>query len=223
MKGFHIAIDGPAGSGKSTISKALADQFGFIHIDTGAMYRAITYVALKKGIDLTKEENYHFVQDIEVEYKEDKILVDGEDVGCYIRSDLVTKNVSLVSSFPLVRKNLVAIQQKTSKNKNVIMDGRDIGTVVLPNANLKIFLTANLEERSKRRMLELQQKGLDVNLSEVIKDIERRDKFDSSRKASPLIIAKDAIIIDTTNYSIEETIQRIKEEIEKKEANYGRK
>ena len=103
------------------------------------------------------------------------------------------------------------------------MDGRDIGTVVLQNANLKIFLTANLEERSKRRMLELQQKGLDVDLSTVIKDIEKRDEFDSSREFSPLIIAKDAVIIDTTNYSIEETIQRIKEEIEKKEANYGRK
>ncbi len=223
MKDFHIAIDGPAGSGKSTISKALADKFGFIHIDTGAMYRAITYIALKKGIDLTKEKNYHFVQDINVEYKEDKILVDGEDVGCFIRSDEVTKNVSLVSSFPLVRSYLVKIQQRTSKNKKVIMDGRDIGTVVLPNANLKIFLTANLEERSKRRMLELQQKGLDVDLSTVIKDIEKRDEFDSSREFSPLIIAKDAVIIDTTNYSIEETIQRIKEEIEKKEANYGRK
>ncbi len=223
MKDFHIAIDGPAGSGKSTISKALADQFGFVHIDTGAMYRAITYLALKKGIDLEKEDNYRFIKDINIEYKQDQILVNGENVGCYIRSDDVTKNVSLVSSFPLVRKYLVEVQQKTSKNNNVIMDGRDIGTVVLPNADLKIFLTANLEERSKRRMLELHQKGFDVDLATVIKDIEKRDKYDSTREFSPLIIPKDAIIIDTTNYSIEQTVQRIKEEIEKKEASHGRK
>ncbi len=223
MKEFHIAIDGPAGSGKSTISKKLADLYGFIHIDTGAMYRAITYMALKKGINLNNEESYHFIEDLDVEYRNDKILVNNEDVGCFIRSDDVTKNVSLVSSFPLVRKYLVKIQQRTSKNKKVIMDGRDIGTVVLPNANLKIFLTANLEERSKRRMLELQEKGLDVDLATVISDIEKRDKFDSSRKFSPLIVPKDAIIIDTTNFTIEQTVQKIKEEIEKKEANYGRK
>ncbi len=222
MSHFHVAIDGPAGSGKSTISKKVSKELGLIHIDTGAMYRAITYLALKKGIDLHDENAYAFLEETKIEYKDDKIFLNKEDVTEVIRSDQVTKNASLVSSFPSVRRYLVKIQQQAAKNIDVIMDGRDIGSVVLPNANVKIFLTAHVEERAKRRMRELQLKGLDIDLSTVIKDIEVRDEKDSTRKESPLIIPKDAIIVDTTHYTIDDTVNRIKKEILKKEAYYGR-
>lgn len=222
MSHFHVAIDGPAGSGKSTISKKVSKELGLIHIDTGAMYRAITYLALKKGIDLHDENAYAFLEETKIEYKDDKIFLNKEDVTEVIRSDQVTKNASLVSSFPSVRRYLVKIQQEAAKNIDVIMDGRDIGSVVLPNANVKIFLTAHVEERAKRRMRELQLKGLDIDLSTVIKDIEVRDEKDSTRKESPLIIPKDAIIVDTTHYTIDDTVNRIKKEILKKEAYYGR-
>lgn len=222
MSHFHVAIDGPAGSGKSTISKKVSKELGLIHIDTGAMYRAITYLALKKGIDLNDEQAYHFLEDTKIEYKDDKIFLNQEDVTELIRSDQVTKNASLVSSFPSVRRYLVKIQQDAAKGINVIMDGRDIGSVVLPDADLKIFLTAHVEARAKRRMRELQLKGQDIDLSTVIKDIETRDEKDSTRKESPLIIPKDAIIVDTTHYTIDDTVNRIKKEILKKEAYHGR-
>lgn len=222
MSHFHVAIDGPAGSGKSTISKKVSEEMGLIHIDTGAMYRAITYLALKKGIDLYDEASYAFLSETKIEYKENKIFLNGEDVTEVIRSDQVTKNASLVSSFPTVRRHLVKIQQDAAQHIDVIMDGRDIGSVVLPNADVKIFLTAHVEERAKRRMRELQLKGLDIDLSTVIKDIEVRDEKDSTRKESPLIIPKDAIIVDTTHYTIDDTVNRIKKEILKKEAYHGR-
>ncbi|NLN50518.1 MAG: (d)CMP kinase [Acholeplasmataceae bacterium] len=223
MPNFHVAIDGPAGSGKSTISKRVAEELNLIHIDTGAMYRAITYVALKEGIDLDDEQAYDFVEMVKINYTNDKIYANGEDVTEKIRSDKVTKNVSKVSSFPTVRKHLVKIQKQAANGKNVIMDGRDIGSVVLVDADLKIFLTANVEERAKRRMLELHQKGLEIDLLTVIKDIEMRDLKDSTRKASPLIIPKDAIIVDTTDYSIEDTVQVIINEIVKKETYHGKR
>lgn len=222
MSHFHVAIDGPAGSGKSTISKKVSKELGLVHIDTGAMYRAITYLALKKGIDLHDENAYAFLEETKIEYKEDKIFLNKEDVTEVIRSDQVTKNASLVSSFPSVRRYLVKIQQEAARNIDVIMDGRDIGSVVLPNADVKIFLTAHVEERAKRRMRELQLKGQDIDLSTVIKDIEVRDEKDSTRKESPLIIPKDAIIVDTTHYTIDDTVNRIKKEILKKEAYHGR-
>ena len=223
MRGFKVAIDGPAGSGKSTISKRVADELGLIHIDTGAMYRAITYLALQKNIDLDNEAAYHFVRDVKIEYKDDRIYANNEDVTDKIRSDIVTKNVSKVSSFPLVRTHLVGIQQRATEGINVIMDGRDIGSVVLPNADIKIFLTANVEERAKRRMREKQLKGESIDLREMIKDIEERDRKDSTRKQSPLIIPADAIIVDTTNYTIEDTVNRVKKEILKKETYYDRR
>ena len=216
MRGFHIAVDGPAGSGKSTICDIVAERLNIIHIDTGSMYRAITYLALEKKIDLNDEKSYGFVKDTSIVYEENKIFANGIDVTKQIRSLEVTKNVSKVSSFPSVRKHLVKLQRKASKGKNVIMDGRDIGSVVLPNADLKIFLTANIEERAKRRMLELHAKGQDVDLLTMIEDIKIRDHKDSTRKASPLIIPKDAIIVDSTNYSIEETVEVIIKEILKR-------
>ncbi|HHV33590.1 MAG TPA: (d)CMP kinase [Acholeplasma sp.] len=216
MRGFHIAVDGPAGSGKSTICDIVAERLNIIHIDTGSMYRAITYLALEKKIDLNDEKSYGFVKDTSIVYEENKIFANGIDVTEQIRSLEVTKNVSKVSSFPSVRKHLVKLQRKASKGKNVIMDGRDIGSVVLPNADLKIFLTANIEERAKRRMLELHAKGQDVDLLMMIEDIKIRDHKDSTRKVSPLIIPKDAIIVDSTNYSIEETVEVIIKEILKR-------
>jgi len=216
MRGFHIAVDGPAGSGKSTICDIVAKRLNIIHIDTGSMYRAITYLALKKKINLDDEESYGFVKDICIVYKDNKIFIDDIDVTKKIRSDLVTKNVSKVSSFPTVRKHLVELQRKSAKGLNVIMDGRDIGSVVLPNADLKIFLTAEIEQRAKRRMLELHEKGQDVDLLTMIEDIKSRDYKDSTRKESPLVIPKDAVIIDTTNYSIDETVEVIIKEILKK-------
>ncbi len=216
MRGFHIAVDGPAGSGKSTICDIVAERLNIIHIDTGSMYRAITYLALEKKIDLNDEKSYGFVKDTSIVYEENKIFANGIDVTEQIRSLEVTKNVSKVSSFPSVRKHLVKLQRKASKGKNVIMDGRDIGSVVLPNADLKIFLTANIEERAKRRMLELHAKGQDVDLLMMIEDIKIRDHKDSTRKVSPLIIPKDAIIVDSTNYSIEGTVEVIIKEILKR-------
>lgn len=216
MRGFHIAVDGPAGSGKSTICDIVAERLNIIHIDTGSMYRAITYLALEKKIDLNDEKSYSFVKDASIVYEENKIFANGIDVTEQIRSLEVTKNVSKVSSFPSVRKHLVKLQRKASKGKNVIMDGRDIGSVVLPNADLKIFLTANIEERAKRRMLELHAKGQDVDLLMMIEDIKIRDHKDSTRKVSPLIVPKDAIIVDSTNYSIEETVEVIIKEILKR-------
>jgi cytidylate kinase len=216
MRGFHIAVDGPAGSGKSTICDIVAERLNIIHIDTGSMYRAITYLALEKKIDLNDEKSYGFVKDASIVYEENKIFANGIDVTEQIRSLEVTKNVSKVSSFPSVRKHLVKLQRKASKGKNVIMDGRDIGSVVLPNADLKIFLTANIEERAKRRMLELHAKGQDVDLLMMIEDIKIRDHKDSTRKVSPLIIPKDAIIVDSTNYSIEKTVEVIIKEILKR-------
>ncbi len=223
MERFHVAIDGPAGSGKSTISQKISEKLDLIHIDTGAMYRAITYIALKKGIDLDDENAYNFVGQVDIDYRDGKIYADDEDVTEKIRSIEVTQNVSKVSSYPTVRKHLVSLQKRAAFNKNVIMDGRDIGTVVLPNANLKIFLTAHIEERAKRRMRELQQKGQNIDLLTMIKDIEERDFKDSTRKESPLIIPKDAVIIDTTNYTIEDTVDVIIKLIMKEETYHGRK
>ncbi len=217
MQGFHVAVDGPAGSGKSTICDIVAERLELIHIDTGSMYRAITFVALEKKIDLDDESAYNFINDIKIIYEDNKIYANEVDVTQKIRSDAVTKNVSKVSSFPYVRAHLVNLQRKASKDKNIIMDGRDIGSVVLPNADLKIFLTANIEQRAKRRMLELHAKGEDVDLLTVIEDIKARDHKDSTRKESPLVIPHDAVIVDTTNYNIEETVEIIINEILKKE------
>ncbi len=199
MQEFHVAVDGPAGSGKSTICDIVAKELNLIHIDTGSMYRAITYIALENKINLDDEESYDFVKNVKIIYKDNKIFANGIDVTEKIRSKEVTNNVSKVSSFPKVRKHLVKLQRSASKGKHVIMDGRDIGTIVLPDADLKIFLTANIEKRAERRMLEMHAKGQDVDLSAVIEDIKLRDHKDSTRKESPLLIPNDAIIVDTTN------------------------
>lgn len=206
---FKIAIDGPAGSGKSTISKLLAKELNFEYIDTGAMYRAITLKALRLGVDLEKDESYDFLSDTKLDIQNGKVLLDDEDVSEAIRSVEVTNQVSTPSKIGVVRTFLVDYQRKISESKNVIMDGRDIGTVVLPNANLKVFLTATVECRAKRRMLEREEKGVILSLEETINEMIVRDTKDSTRAISPLKQAEDAILVDSSDMSIEEVINEI--------------
>ncbi|HHU55444.1 MAG TPA: (d)CMP kinase [Acholeplasmataceae bacterium] len=207
---WQIAIDGPAGAGKSTIAKMLASKLGFDYLDTGAMYRAVTLKALQLKINLENEEEYKFLDSTQIDFVENKIFLDGKDVSKEIRSIDVTNNVSLVSKFQYVRDTLVAWQRKLASNKNIIMDGRDIGTVVLPNANLKIFLSATVEERARRRYQEMLSKGNEnISLENTIKEISKRDKQDSNRDISPLLKAEDAIEIDTSNLSVDEVVDKI--------------
>lgn len=217
MGDFRVAIDGPAGSGKSTISKLIAQKIGMTHIDTGAMYRAVTLAAIEKQLDLSQEQSYHFLETTRISYRDNDIYIDDRIVTDAIRSKEVTEHVSLVSSFPYVRKQLVKLQKDISKQGRIIMDGRDIGTVVIPNAELKVFLTAHVEERAKRRQLEKVKKGIKESIHDVVDEIQKRDQKDSSRKESPLRKASDAIEIDTTHLSIDQTVDEIIELIQMKE------
>ena len=209
MAGFQVAIDGPAGSGKSTISKLIAEKLNITHIDTGAMYRAVTFEALRLGVDLEQESSYRFLETTKISYHDNDIYINEINVTDEIRSKGVTDNVSLVSSFPYVRKKMVEIQKIAASLGHVIMDGRDIGTVVIPHASLKIFLTAHVEERAKRRLLEKEKKGQKENFENLVQEISLRDKKDSSRVESPLKKADDAIEIDTTNLTIDQVVEKI--------------
>lgn len=215
MKQFHVAIDGPSASGKSTISSMLAKALNLIHVDTGAMYRAVTLYALRHQLNLEDENSYTFLEYIHISYDQNAIYIDDEDVSNEIRTKVVTDKVSLVSSFKYVRKKMVDIQQKASIGKRIIMDGRDIGSVVLPHADLKIFLSADAKTRAKRRFAEMSNQN--VNLEDVLEDLIRRDYLDSTRDTSPLIRPSDAIDIDSGNKTIEEVVIEIKNLIEKKE------
>ena len=209
MENFKVAIDGPAGSGKSTISKLLAKKLGYVHIDTGAMYRAITIEAINRGIDLKDRNAYGFIDNVDIKYVSDHIYLNGKDVSEEIRMPYVTENVSMVSSIPYVRQRLCDLQRKVAKEGLIVMDGRDIGYNVLPDADVKIFLVASIEERTKRRALELEAKGIQVNFEELKEDLVRRDYADSNRDTSPLKKANDAILLDTTELSIEEVVLEI--------------
>jgi cytidylate kinase len=209
MAGFQVAIDGPAGSGKSTISKLIAEKLNITHIDTGAMYRAVTFEALRLGVDLEQESSYRFLETTKISYHDNDIYINERNVTDEIRSKGVTDNVSLVSSFPYVRKKMVEIKKIAASHGHVIMDGRDIGTVVIPHASLKIFLTAHVEERAKRRLLEKEKKGQKENFENLVQEISLRDKKDSSRVESPLKKADDAIEIDTTNLTIDQVVEKI--------------
>lgn len=215
MKQFHVAIDGPSASGKSTISSMLAKALNLIHVDTGAMYRAVTLYALRHQLNLEDENSYTFLEYIHISYDQNAIYIDDEDVSNEIRTKVVTDKVSLVSSFKYVRKKMVDIQKKASIGKRIIMDGRDIGSVVLPHADLKIFLSADAKTRAKRRFAEMSNQN--VNLEDVLEDLIRRDYLDSTRDTSPLIRPSDAIDIDSGNKTIEEVVIEIKNLIEKKE------
>ena len=206
---FKIAIDGPAGAGKSTIAKIIAKELNIEYIDTGAMYRAITLKALRLGVNMEDENAYGFLSSTELDICNGRFIMDGEDVSEAIRTVEVTENVSTPSKIGVVRSYLVDYQRKISDSKSVIMDGRDIGTVVLPNAELKIYLIASVECRARRRMLEREQSGVFKSLEETMLEIETRDHKDSTRKISPLKCAEDAIVVDSSDMTIDEVVSEI--------------
>ena len=212
MKDFYsIAIDGPSGAGKSTMARKLAADFGFIYVDTGAIYRTVGLAAYRTGIDRHDEPAVKALLpklSIEMRYNEageQRMFLDGEDVSEAIRMPEISICASDVSSLPAVRSFLLEMQRKLAREHNVVMDGRDIGTVVLPDAGLKIFLTASVEARAKRRQLELEKKGKSLPFEEVLRDMEYRDKNDSSRAAAPLRPAEDAVRLDTTQLDFDES------------------
>ena len=200
-----IAVDGPAGAGKSTVSKIVAAKLGYTYIDTGAMYRAVALKSSRSCEDLVD-----IIENTEIELDDRaRVFLDGVEVTKEIRTPEISKLASDVSKFPFVRKKLTELQRKMAMRGAVIMDGRDIGTQVLPNADLKIFLTASIDERARRRFEELQAKGQEVNLAAIKKEIALRDKQDSEREIAPLKQAEDAILIDSTNLTIDEVAGKI--------------
>lgn len=217
---FVIAIDGTAGAGKTTISRLIANHLGFTYIDTGAMYRATALKAYEKNIGIDDEEKLESIcKKIKITFKtsekENRIFVNGEDWSEKIRQPFVGEITSKVSAKPNVRKALVDLQRLMGKNGNVVMEGRDIGTVVFPDADIKFYLDASIEARGKRRYLELKAKGEDVLLDEIINEIRDRDERDSSRIHSPLKKSEDAVYIDTSDMTIEEVVITILEVIKR--------
>ncbi|MDO4763257.1 MAG: (d)CMP kinase [Flavobacteriaceae bacterium] len=218
-----IAVDGFSSTGKSSVSRAVAEKLGLIHIDTGAMYRAITLFALrnfkKDNAEIDLPQLLGNLDKISVEFKEEngvlQVFLNGENVSLKIREAVVSENVSMIAKQPEVRELLVNLQRKIGEKNGVVMDGRDIGTVVFPNADYKFFLTASIEERTKRRTLELQSLGMEVDFEEVKQNLIERDKVDSEREISPLKKADDAILIDNTYLDKEETIALILSYIQK--------
>ncbi|WP_227807394.1 (d)CMP kinase [Mulberry dwarf phytoplasma] len=218
MKSFKIAIDGPAGSGKSTISKRLSQKLGWNHIDTGAMFRALTLYLLENGVSWHHEKSLNQALDkISLSYSCNKIFLNQEDVSLKIKSLDVEKHVSSVALIPAVRTKLLKLQKEIcANNPNLIMDGRDIGTVVMPDANLKIFLTANITKRALRKQQEDAQKGKITDIAQIMKQLKERDHKDYHRQLAPLSKALDAILLDTTELSIDELIAKIIALIDKK-------
>ncbi|BDU51004.1 (d)CMP kinase [Haliovirga abyssi] len=201
---FIVAIDGPAGSGKSTIAKLLSDELGFVYLDTGAMYRAISLKVIQNKIDLSNlDEIENMLKNTILDIKDKNIILDKKDVSDEIRGREVSNFVSKVATVKLIREEMVRMQREISKGKRVILDGRDIGTVVFPNANLKIFLNATALERAKRRLLDYKKQGIGIEIETVLEEIKKRDKMDTERENSPLVKALDAIEIDTTDRKIE--------------------
>ena len=212
--GFKIAIDGPAGAGKSTIAKQVARRENLIYIDTGAMYRAMSLLMLQNGIPLNDAEKIgqecsRAQIDISYENGEQAVFLNGENVGAFLREERVGNAASAVSAVPRVRERLVQLQRELAESADVVMDGRDIGTVVLPDADLKIFLTASSRVRAERRYRELQEKGIEADLKTIQRDIEERDHRDMTRETSPLRQAEDAVVIDSSMMTVDEVIQII--------------
>jgi CMP/dCMP kinase len=208
-----IAIDGPAGAGKSTIAKMVAERLNYVYIDTGAMYRAVTLKFLENKLPFADELVTEIAQKINITFKAEQgcnhVYADGKEVTEEIRSTVVTNNVSKISAIPGVREAMVSAQREIGSAGGVVMDGRDIGTVVFPQADVKIFLTASVEERAKRRYLELKNKGQNVNLEILAQEIAQRDKFDSERKLSPLRCADNAHYLDTSDLDIPKVVDNI--------------
>lgn len=208
MKNIHIAIDGPAGAGKSTIAKRLAQELHINYLDTGAMYRALTYHILQLNVDVEDEETIiKEAEKVDIDFNDNSIYLNSKNVDTEIRTPQVSNNVSAVSKFSRVRELLVDKQRKIASGKSVIMDGRDIGTVVLPKAEYKFYLDASIDIRAQRRHEQLDQ---DIDMEELKRDIALRDEMDQTRKISPLKKAEDAMIIDTSNMTIDEVIQAMK-------------
>ncbi|MCR5666983.1 MAG: (d)CMP kinase [Eubacterium sp.] len=212
--GKNIAVDGPAGAGKSTIAKKVAAKLGLIYVDTGAMYRAIALYMIRNHVDGQKEDAVneaceHIEVSIQYVDGEQQVLLNGENVNGYIRKEEVGNMASVTSSYPKVRAMLLDAQQELARKQDVIMDGRDIGTCVLPDAALKIYLTASVETRAKRRYDELVEKGASCDIKEIEKDIEQRDYQDMNRKISPLKQAEDAVLVDSSDMSIDEVTNTI--------------
>ncbi len=211
MKRVIVAIDGPAAAGKSTVSKAVAKKLGFTYIDTGAMYRAFTNYVLRKGVDPKDEEAcVKLIPEVSIKlYPDGKVICSGEDVTKVIREPLVSGNVSYIASYKNIRLALVKQQRLMAEETSVLMDGRDIGTYVLPNADVKIFMIASVSERAKRRYKENMEKGIACTFDDIVQDIEKRDRIDSSRAFAPLKAADDAIKLDTSSLNIEEAIDAV--------------
>ena len=216
MNGFYaIAIDGPSGAGKSTQAKRLAKEFSFIYVDTGAIYRTLGLACFRAGIDRRDAAAVMELLrtlDISIRYNaegEQRMYLNGEDVSAEIRKPEISICASDVSALPEVRRFLLEMQRKFARENNVIMDGRDIGTVVLPEAELKIFLTASAEARARRRLLDLKEKGMEESFEDVLRDINYRDEQDTKRAAAPLRMAEDAVLVDSSDIGFEETFARL--------------
>ena len=211
MKHVAIAIDGPAAAGKSTVAKIVAKRLGFVYIDTGAMYRAFTWYVLHRGLDPKNEEaSCSLIPEVRISLKEDgSVFVCGHDVTRAIREPLVSSNVSYIASYKGIRLALIQLQRELGEKDNCVMDGRDIGSYVLPHAEVKIFQIASVETRAKRRFLENQEKGIPTTYEEVVADVKNRDYIDSHRDFDPLMQAEDAIPLDTSDMTIEEVVDAI--------------
>ncbi|MHB1391800.1 MAG: (d)CMP kinase [Clostridia bacterium] len=205
-----IAIDGPAGAGKSTIAKKLAVRIGYTYIDSGAMYRALTLKVLTENIPLKELDRIiRLAGETDIDFRNNSIYLDGKLADAEIREENVNRNVSYIAAIPEVRKLMVELQRRISKNKNVVMDGRDVGTVIFPSAHVKLYVTASVDERAERRYNELKQKGFDAEIQDIKSQIEKRDFIDSTRENSPLAVAEDAVTIDTTGKGIVEVMNDV--------------
>lgn len=213
--GYNVAIDGPAGAGKSTVAKRVAKELGFVYVDTGAMYRALAVFFLKQG--LKPEDTEKIVQsckdaNVSIGYEDgvQQVYLNGENVTSMLREEAVGNMASVSSAIKEVRAQLLELQRELARTKDVVMDGRDIGTNILPNADVKVYLTASVETRAKRRYLELQEKGVACDLQEIAHDIEERDTRDMNRDIAPLRQAEDAVLVDSSNMTIDEVVEAIK-------------
>uniref|UniRef100_A0A7C2PDV6 Cytidylate kinase n=1 Tax=candidate division WOR-3 bacterium TaxID=2052148 RepID=A0A7C2PDV6_UNCW3 len=218
---LKIAIDGPAGAGKTTTARLVAKALGLLHVDTGAMYRAVALAVLRKGVDpADREAVKKVVEDVRIDQKvindEVRTYLDGEDVSNGIRTPEVDKVVSIISAYPFVREKMVELQRKMAQKGGVVIEGRDIGTVVLPDADLKVFMKASPEERARRRLKELELRGIKADFDKILEEIKKRDEMDSTRDYAPLKIPEDAFILDTTNLSIEEQVDLILKEVKRR-------